>query len=221
MTDCMNGELRDLLPELMHGTLDADRTRAVEAHVASCVECAQELALLRVLRTALGAGPAIDVGAISAAVSARVSPARRQPPAPRRTGWRIAIAAAALLAAGGAGYVLRSTHADSERSPIIAMHPDSPRTAVAVPTTVSPAPVHANSVQVAVIPRHVVPPRIQPVKNSVAGGEVLGDLSDLSADDVRALASTLDRLSSVPDSEAGPVIDPLGAPLDDAGKGGT
>jgi hypothetical protein len=102
MSDCTNGELRDLLPELMHGTLDAETQRAVEAHVASCGECAEELALLRALRPALVRGPAVDSQRIAAAVNARTT---RAPQRSRlRTPLRIAIAAAALLAVGGIGY---------------------------------------------------------------------------------------------------------------------
>ena len=53
MSECTNGEVRDLLPELVNGRLDAEALQTVEAHVASCTECAEELALLRSLRPAL------------------------------------------------------------------------------------------------------------------------------------------------------------------------
>ena len=102
MSDCTKGEMRDLLPELMHGSLDAETKRALEAHVASCPECAEELALLHALRPALTRAPAVDVQRIAAAVNARTSRA------PRSSRWRapirVAIAAGALLAAGGIGY---------------------------------------------------------------------------------------------------------------------
>ena len=46
-------EARPLLHGLMDGELDPSRTRAVEAHVASCEACAAELAQFRQMRTAM------------------------------------------------------------------------------------------------------------------------------------------------------------------------
>ena len=47
MRDCPNVEVRDLLPELLHERLgESDRERVL-AHVESCVDCADELSLLR------------------------------------------------------------------------------------------------------------------------------------------------------------------------------
>ena len=52
MFDCANVEMRELLPELASGTLDAATRARVEQHVASCVECASELETLRLVRSA-------------------------------------------------------------------------------------------------------------------------------------------------------------------------
>ena len=94
MTDCPNGDVRDLLPDLLHDRLAPAVRREVEAHVRDCAECRDELALLRSMRSSLRRAPAIDVAAIAAAI----------PPyrAARRTwgGWRVA-AAIVILAAGG------------------------------------------------------------------------------------------------------------------------
>ena len=47
MNDCPNAEIRDQLPDLLHDRLDASARAAVTAHVASCVDCRDELELLR------------------------------------------------------------------------------------------------------------------------------------------------------------------------------
>lgn len=73
MNECTNGDLRDLLPELVNGQLNAETRQRVEAHVASCGECAAELALLRSLRPALMRGPRIDARRIAAAVRAQTA----------------------------------------------------------------------------------------------------------------------------------------------------
>jgi len=38
MTECMNAEMRDALPDYLNGTLDVARTAEVRAHVAACDE---------------------------------------------------------------------------------------------------------------------------------------------------------------------------------------
>jgi hypothetical protein len=69
MRDCANGDMRDLLPDWVHGRLDADRARLVAAHVADCGDCAEEVALLRDLASSLTAAtPAVNVAAIVAAL---------------------------------------------------------------------------------------------------------------------------------------------------------
>lgn len=189
MSDCTNGELRDLLPDLLHGTLDAGMQRTVEAHVASCTECAEELALLRSLRAAMERSPAVDVQRIAAAVNARTTHAPRRPE--RRTPWRIAIAAAALLAVGGIGYAVSTRHA----SP--------PNVAVAPAPTSTPRDSAAQ----------------QAVAATYADADVIGSLADLSDADVRVLAASLDTLSALPGVEPASGIDPLGASLDDYSGG--
>ena len=87
MSECTNGEMRDLLPELVSGRLGAEMQLAVEAHVAECEECAEELALLRALRPVLMRGAGDRRGAHRGGGSragARVARARGRAHAPRR-----------------------------------------------------------------------------------------------------------------------------------------
>jgi anti-sigma factor RsiW len=209
MSDCTDGEMRDLLPELLHGTLPADVQRTVESHVASCTACAEELTLLRALRASLADKPAVDVSRIAAGVVARLSmPPRRVPaPGPRRAPWRMAIAAAALLAAGGAGYLLTSHRGGEPHLPPVAAHTGGPAAGEIVQAPVS-APAASS--------RAPVPASTPASTPESAGSGVLGDVADLSDDDVRALASSLDGLSSAPDAEPEPELDPLGSFADDA-----
>jgi anti-sigma factor RsiW len=68
MSDCLNVEIRELLPEYLNGTLSATRRAEVEAHVTGCAECADELTVLRLVREAYADAPAVNVSAISAAL---------------------------------------------------------------------------------------------------------------------------------------------------------
>lgn len=91
MSDCLNVEIRELLPEYLNGTLSASRRAEVEAHLAGCAECADELAVLRRVREAYAEAPAINVGAIVAALprqSARPAMRTARAGAPVVRSWR-------------------------------------------------------------------------------------------------------------------------------------
>jgi len=207
MSECTNGEMRDLLPELVSGRLSAEMQLAVEAHVAECEECVEELTLLRALRPALMRGPVVDAQRIAAAVRAQVPESARRgssgSSARWSTPWRLAIAAAALLAVSAVGYVV----ATRERS----VAPE-----IAVVHTVRPHTNDSSHQQVIVAPVPLPAPQQQ-----VASVGVLDNLSGLSDDDVRTLTASLDGMSAVPDAEPASGIDPLGAALDDQSAGGS
>ncbi|HEX5972834.1 MAG TPA: anti-sigma factor [Gemmatimonadaceae bacterium] len=104
MTDCPDGDIRDLLPDLLHGRLDAGERAAVEAHLRECADCRDELELLRRMRTALRRAPAVNVERIVAELPPYRAPTQHRP-ARSWGGWRIA-AAVTLLAAGGTSVVV-------------------------------------------------------------------------------------------------------------------
>jgi hypothetical protein len=65
MNDCGNAEMRDQLPDLLHGRLDELAYAVVAAHIETCVDCHEELELLRaVLSMAHARTPKIDIAAI-------------------------------------------------------------------------------------------------------------------------------------------------------------
>lgn len=80
MSDCPNVEIRELLPDYLSGTLSARRREEVWEHVTACDDCAEDLALLQLVREAYAeATPAVNVGAIVSALPKRkaVRPAVR------------------------------------------------------------------------------------------------------------------------------------------------
>lgn len=126
MTDCPNGDIRDLLPDLLHGRLGAAERAEVEAHLRECADCRDELELLRGLRAALRRAPAVDAAAIAAGIPPYRAPVQRTP-SRAWGGWRIA-AAVTLLAAGGT-------------SVVVARNGDhAPASVASAPTTVAAAP---------------------------------------------------------------------------------
>ena len=113
MNDCPNVEIRDALPDFMHGTLDAAAQREIDAHVGACVDCAQELSLLRAVRSARSAR-AVDVSSIVQAIPAPLSDTVRETVRPTRSFGFVSrgvmrLAAALAIAAIGVGGVI-ATH---------------------------------------------------------------------------------------------------------------
>lgn len=102
MNDCPNAEIRDLLCDVVHATLAGAERRRVEDHVATCADCAAELALLRRARAVLArATPAVDASRIAAAIPRRQDARRPM----RFSTWRVA-ATIAVVAIGAASLSL-------------------------------------------------------------------------------------------------------------------
>ena len=105
MRDCANAEVRDQLPEFVHGRLGSTARLAVEAHLATCADCAAEVDLLRSIAGAMGDAlaarvPRVDVDRIVAALPA---PRRARPVWFRTAQWR---AAAVILFMAGSTSLL-------------------------------------------------------------------------------------------------------------------
>ena len=64
MTECMDREIQDMLPDVLHGTADRSARARIEAHVAGCSPCREELAALRAVHSAQVFTPTIDVESI-------------------------------------------------------------------------------------------------------------------------------------------------------------
>ena len=144
MTDCPNVEMRERLPDLLHGRLEGAARVEVQAHLATCAACAAELALLQEARRVLDRAPAVDVARIVAALprpgvapltvsrggGVESTTVRRAVPAWRR----YAVAAGLLLAAGVGTYpLLRDAGADGAPDQgAVAAAPSSPGTRPAV-----------------------------------------------------------------------------------------
>jgi anti-sigma factor RsiW len=171
MTDCPNGEIRDLLPDLLHDRLPADVRREVEAHVRSCDECRAELALLGAMRSSLRRAPAVDAAAIAAAIPAYRAPVRRS-----WGGWRAA-AAIVVLAAGGTSVAVLQSREGIQRGAR-----DTVTAVVAARTADSVAPTAA-----AQAPRELA-----------LGSSVVSDLDD---SELSTLLNDLQSLDAVPSAD--------------------
>jgi hypothetical protein len=118
MNDCTNAEIRDLLPDLLHERLDGSARVMVVAHVDGCVDCREELQLLRdVLAVSSSGTPRMDVASIVGALPKAPTPRVANPspdviPLVRRrrawSDWRVAAAVTLMIAGGGSFALMRS-----------------------------------------------------------------------------------------------------------------
>jgi len=172
MSDSLNVEIRELLPDYLGGTLSASRRAEVDAHVASCAECADELALLRLVREAYAESPAVNVKAIVAALPRNAArPAMRtvRAGAPVGRSWRRSqafqiAAAVSFIALGGISLAVARSFFDGN------------------PSAVAPDTLVAMNAETPVI--------------SFAGG-----VSDLGDEDLEALLSALEEIEALPVTE--------------------
>lgn len=223
MTDCQRGDVRDLLPDLLHDRLDAATRAEVERHVARCAACTGELALLRAMRGALTRAPRVDAARIAAAIgSAGVAPGA--PPVPvadvrhgaRWRRWRAVagIAAAALAVATwavarGGRHGRQPLATDSGPGVTIARTPARGSGGASEPGRSAPSPAPGGG---AVAPRSgaLVPPSLpRQVAQLPRGLTVDGGVSDLTDGDVKELLQSIDRLDALPDAEPAPAVDPV------------
>jgi anti-sigma factor RsiW len=120
MTDCINADIRDALPDLVHGRLDAAEQTRVEAHVASCADCAAELALVRRAAAVLALGaPRVDAKRIAAALPPWLGAQPERGPSIFIRPRVFQLAAALIVVVLGAGLVRMTVRSGSESAPIV------------------------------------------------------------------------------------------------------
>ena len=182
MIDCPNVEIRDRLPDFAHdrAAIPAEARAAVEAHLATCPACRDELSLLHAARRAHARVPAVDVASVVAALprpdTSRVSAARsgRGGRGPRTLAWQRA-AAIALVAVGFSSlWLAREVMTGDSREG-------------GLDTILSGAEA--------------------PESPAMTLGY---RLSELSEQDLEALLGALDDLEALPAVEPAPMIEPLG-----------
>jgi anti-sigma factor RsiW len=190
MIDCPNAEIRDRLPDFVHGQLDDAARAEVATHAAGCTACTAELALLRELRATLRTGPAVDVARIVAALPA--PPARGtgagsqlQRPRGKRFDWRIAAAIVALAVGSGSAIVATMAGRDSDAT---ARHvADGGGTRRVTPT-----------------------PRTAPESVTVADLSIDANLGEATAVELQELLAELEAFDGLPAGEPEPALSTAG-----------
>lgn len=193
MTDCPNGDVRDLLPAFLNDRLAAADHAEVERHLAGCEDCRAELALLRDLRTTMRHGPSVDVDAIAAAIQPYRVPVRRR----SSMGWRAA-AAIVAIAAGGTSIALLSRAGDRPASIVPGAVARVPGTVLRDSITVaSAAAAPMGGPQDSMRSAHPSSPAVSSRELAIASSAI-GELSD---PELVSLVEGLESLDALPSAE--------------------
>jgi len=194
MIDCPNGDIRDLLPDLVHERLDASARAQVKAHVAGCEACTAEVALLERIRATAGRYGAAPVS-VERVVSALPRAGRTSQRWSRSVGLRIAAGLVVLVA--GASW-LQSVRGGVD------VNNDPESVAVA-------AQVRAGQGDQAVRPAASESGRTVTAKPAVVATRQISlddDLTDLSDRELQSLLGALDSFEAVTRVEPA-ALDPI------------
>jgi len=195
MNKCIDSDIQEFLPDLLHGTLAGDARARVEAHLTACESCREEIEVLRAIKTAAVFAPRIDVDRVVRQIPPyrAIVPAIERPATTRMVSWLVA-AALAVVVIGGGSLVLTRPKADIQS-----------QVASKLPSEV-PSP--EGSTPAATLPSTGAPERTA-VATTVDRPRALAlaaNVEDLSDGDLVQLMNDMSRFDALPASEPEPVI---------------
>ena len=118
MNKCTDSDIQEMLPDLLHRALaDGERLR-VEAHLATCESCQEDLDVLRTVKSAAVFAPSIDVDRVVRQIPPyrTIIPATERPARTRVVSWLVA-ASLAVVVLGGGSVLLQSNGSPTSNSP--------------------------------------------------------------------------------------------------------
>jgi hypothetical protein len=211
MPDCLRTDIRDVLPDWVHGSLDEHEGGEVAKHIATCAACTAEVELLRAVRRVLTPEPRIDVGRIAAAVVEQT--ARGRAPLRQRRHWPTVLGGLAVAASIAFGLLLVrggeegsepvGSIATTDTTDTISMQVVTPPS---VPDDARPARDTSRAGEFGTAPR-LAPALPEPeMRVAVSEMAVSGGLSDLEVDQLEALLRRLDGIEALPQTSPAPLL---------------
>jgi anti-sigma factor RsiW len=190
MNECTENEIQEMLPDLLHGTLPADARARVDAHLASCEQCREDLEVLRAVKSAAVFAPVIDIDRVVRQIPPyrMIVPAIERPAATRVVSWLVA-ASLAIVVIGGGSLVLARR--------------DAPTARPAVVSTQSPAPIPVQPTAEPIAPSQTIVPGAQPHTHALA---LATDVEGLSDGSLQQLMSDMAQFDALPAAEPDPVM---------------
>jgi hypothetical protein len=196
MNKCTDSDIQELLPDLLHGALaEAEKIR-VEAHVATCESCQEDLDVLRTVKSAAVFAPSIDVDRVVRQIAPyrAIVPAVEAPARTRVASWLVA-ATLALFVVGGGSVLM--TRQNSSGTSVVDGGAKSPQQ---IAGTLPPAP---SKVPVAPPTPKIIESVTSPHPHALALAAEADGLSDRG---LVQLMNDMDTFDALPGSEPDPVI---------------
>jgi Putative zinc-finger len=197
MNNCTELDLQEMLPDLLHRKLEAQDRARVEAHLAECAPCTEELRVLRSVASATIFAPAIDVDKIVRQIPpyGGVAPVAQAPARSRLVSWLVAASMLVVLAGGGSLLMQQRAAPARVASAGAAADRGVAPTAAAPINAVGANPTNLKTpttVAVSEQPTHAL---------ALAAG-----VDGLSDSDLRQLMNDMDGFDALPAPEPEPVI---------------
>src|SRR4051812_20713394 len=147
MNSCSNSGIQEMLPDFLHGTLEKGDRQRVEAHLAGCESCRQELRVLTAVRSAAVFAPQIDANRVVDQIAPyrRIDPALERPAPPRFVTWLVAASLAVLVAGGGSVLLTRGPSPSETRAVATSAPRSTAPSAVAIPDSPVRVPASATT----------------------------------------------------------------------------
>jgi Putative zinc-finger len=197
MNKCIDSDIQEMLPDLLHRTLADDARKRVEAHVATCESCQEDLDVLRAVKSAAVFAPSIDVGRVVQQIPPyrTIVPAIEQPAGARVVSWLVAASLALVMLGGGSVLMIQSKDFRASNPATYTQLPD--KIATGLQTTKSPD-------QSVVAPMTIVQKSVAvPHPHALA---LAADADGLSDGSLVQLMNDMDGFDALPGSEPDPVI---------------
>ena|SRR2546426_4303079 len=197
MNKCPDTEIQEMLPDLLHRTLTDDARERVEAHLASCESCREELEILRTVKSAAVFAPSIDVDRVVRQIPPykAIIPAIEAPAWHRTVQWLVAAAAALIIIVGGS--ILATRH-NVRVERLVRTDTLEPRVVDNSNATVPPKWARVDSQQRA--------NRGAPALAHAHALALAADVDGLSDRSLVQLMNEMDRFDALPSTEPDPVI---------------
>jgi anti-sigma factor RsiW len=193
MNKCIEVDVQEMLPDLLHGKLDARARARVEAHVATCEDCAEDLEVLRTVKSAAVFIPAIDVDRVVRQIPPYrvLVPAAQVPARSRVVSWLVAASLAVVVLGGGSLLMIQQKPLPQRVASGGASKSGSNAGHLVRPSTTPPVVASRG------------PASTEPRPHALAMATGVDGLSD---NNLRQLMNDMDSFDALPTTEPEPVI---------------
>ena len=194
MNKCTDIEIQEMLPDVLHGSLDGRERARLEAHLLTCESCRGDLDVLRIVKSAAVFAPTIDVDRVVRQIPAygTIVPGVEKPARTRMVQWLVA--AAVVLGVVGGGSLVLSKQLRTGQRDVAVVVPESIKVAKTPEVTGNPLPVPSpRATETAAISR----PQALALST---------DVDNLSDGNLVQLMNEMDRFDALPAAEPEPVI---------------